>query len=347
MNPWKLVSIILVVALVATVGVSTYHLWEAEEEEVIIATTTSLKDTKLLDEIAVEYKKETGVNLRFIAKGTGESLKMAKTGDVDMVLVHAPESEKKFLEDGSLVMRKIFAYNFFVIVGPTDDPADISGLDAIGALTAIYDSNQESDDKNDAQWASRGDESGTHLKEKELWRKAGYDYTNVSKPENSWYSNESAGMSVTLDHAYEKEAYTLTDLGTFYKWNSSMKAKDYGILVKASKELLNVYSAMIVSPYKHHINLREAVRFLAYLVSDEGQKLIDEYEVDGKKLFYPAVQLLKDGNETSSDDYTVPEGFSASDIRSWIVEYAYFPDDSGLKTECPPQYRLLEYLETE
>jgi tungstate transport system substrate-binding protein len=173
MNPWKLVSIILVVALVATVGVSTYHLWEAEEEEVIIATTTSLKDTKLLDEIAVEYKKETGVNLRFIAKGTGESLKMAKTGDVDMVLVHAPESEKKFLEDGSLVMRKIFAYNFFVIVGPTDDPADISGLDAIGALTAIYDSNQESDDKNDAQWASRGDESGTHLKEKELWRKAG------------------------------------------------------------------------------------------------------------------------------------------------------------------------------
>jgi len=334
MNPWKITAIILALALVATLGVSVCHLMESEEEGVLIATTTSLHNTGLLREIAGDYKEGTRVQLKFFPAGTGKALEMARKGGVDMVLVHSPIQEKGFLENDILMMRKIFAYNFFVIVGPSNGPVDMMDKNATEALMAIHNSGD-----NDPLWVSRGDNSGTHSKEKYLWEKAEYNYTQLYDAcKDKWYVNASSGMQETLNYAYEKNCYTLTDTGTYYSWKSS-GGEGFEILVKASEELLNVYSAMIVNPGKHGINLEGALKFLRYLISDDCQDTIGDYEKNEEKLFYPVAELLEDGQNGSLIG-VAKVGFENEQIYNWITKYAYFKDEAtGKITECPTQNR--------
>lgn len=307
-----LLAIILIVTLIVFQSLTM-------EKRLVIATTTSLYDTGLLDYIEDIYSKKTGVKLYFISVGTGQAILHAERGDADLILAHAPSSEAQFLEKGYGGARKIIAYNFFIIVGPSQDPAKIRNLNITEALRAIVAAGQ----RGEAYWVSRGDNSGTHVKELSLWSQAGINYTEIRTQE--WYIESGTGMGKTLLIANEKNAYTLSDIGTFLKYKASNLIQ-LEPLIEAKKELINVYSVILLNPTKHpHINFNEAKNFLEFLISEEGQKIIEQYKINGHQLFYPAVKVLKEKENPTAQ---------------WIIEYAYI---NG--TECPPQYRLsLDYL---
>jgi len=308
--------VVLVVAAVGSVVGTTYYLRTTRKERLIVSTTTSLYDTGLLDEIEAYFEVKYPIDLNFISAGTGIAIKNAENGDADLILVHAPSQELKFLKSGVGVNRKIVAYNFFAIVGPENDPAKIDGLPPVDALKKIVETGR----KGNALWISRGDNSGTHSKEKALWIKAGFSWENLSQ--ESWFIWPSGGMGKTLLMAEEKSAYTLTDMGTYLKYYKegliSLK-----ILVSQGKQLLNVYSAIAVNPALHsHVNFKGAMTFIKFLVSQEGQQIIEQYGKDthGQSLFHPAVKLLKENTDQETAD--------------WIREIAFFDG-----YECPPNYR--------
>ncbi|MCP8317561.1 MAG: substrate-binding domain-containing protein, partial [archaeon] len=216
---------------------------------------------------------------------------------------------------------KIIAYNFFVIVGPRDDPVGIKDLSPLEALTKIVEAGR----KGEAKWVSRGDNSGTHSKEKSLWTVAGFD-SNILRDEE-WYIEAGTGMGGTLGIANTYSAYTLSDLGTYLAYY------DYGmpkpgkisliVLVDQGQELLNVYSAIAVNPSMHEgLNFDGAITFIKFLISEEGQNAIGEYgqEDYGPSLFFPAVKLLKENMDPT--------------LVSWIKDYAYINGE-----ECPPEYQ--------
>lgn len=289
------------------------------KQHLIVSTTSSLYETGLLDTLKVEFEKQyPSINVSFISQGTGLAIQTAMRGDADMILVHDAERELKFLKDGYGVNRKVIAYNFFVIVGPKEDPANIKGLPPLDALTKI----KESGESNVALWVSRGDDSGTHAKEKRLWKAAGFDVADLRK--SSWYLEAGSTMTPTLKMADEKAAYTLADLGTYLN-NYSNKNISLEIIVEAGKDTLNVYSAIANNPRKSELeksNFDASMKFIKFLVSDDGQTIFDVFGKDkfGKPLFNPYVRLLKSGTD--------------SEMVSWIQELAYFEG-----TECPPEYR--------
>jgi tungstate transport system substrate-binding protein len=300
----------------SVVGV-TYYLKATGKERLIVSTTTSLYDTGLLDKIEAHFEAKYSIDLNFIPVGTGIAIQYAERGDVDLILVHAPEQELKFLRGGGGVNRKIIAYNFFAIVGPENDPAKIDGLSPIDALQKIVETGRN----GNALWISRGDNSGTHSKEKALWTEAGFSWETLSQ-ELSWFIWPSGGMGKTLLIAEEKSAYTLTDIGTYLKYYKegliSLK-----ILVSQSKQLLNVYSAIAVNQTLHQdANFKGAMTFIKFLVSQEGQQIIEQYGEDtyGQSLFYPAVKLLKENVN--------------QEMAQWIRELAFFDG-----SECPLKYR--------
>jgi tungstate transport system substrate-binding protein len=310
--------IALVLAVVGSVAGTTYYLRATGKERLIVSTTTSLYDTGLLDEIEARFEARYPLDLNFISVGTGIAIKHAERGDADLILVHAPSQELKFLTDGIGVNRKIIAYNFFAIVGPETDPAEIMGLPPIKALQKIVESGRN----GSALWVSRGDNSGTHSKEKTLWTNADYDWEALSQ-ESSWYINAGSGMGATLKMADQMSAYTLADMGTYLKYHKegliSLKT-----LVSRGKELLNVYSAIAVNSTLHpDANFRGAMTFIRFLISEEGQQIIEQYGKDtyGQNLFHPAVKLLKENTD--------PE------MASWIREFAFFDG-----YECPPEHRI-------
>jgi len=285
----------------------------------LVSTTTSLYDTKLLDEIEKIFEAQYSIDLQFISVGTGIAIQQAQNGDVDVTLVHSPSLEKTFLEGGYGVCRKIIAYNFFTIVGPQSDPAGIEGSNVTEALKKIaaYGESQSG-------WAfvSRGDGSGTHSKEQSLWKAAGYNYTLISQ--ESWYASASGGMGETLLKAEEFSAYTLSDIGTYLKYQKdgriSMKA-----IITEEYSLLNVYSVIAVNQTRHqHVNFNDAITFIKFLVSDECQQLIEDYGKNdygqSGRLFHGAVQLLEQN--------------PSPQIAQWIKQYAFFEG-----SECPQQYR--------
>lgn len=281
-----------------------------------ISTTTSLYETGLLDEIKKAFEAKYPLTLQFISVGTGIAIQHAKNGDVDLVLVHSPTLEKNFLEEGYGVCRKIIAYNFFAIVGPQDDPAEIRGLNVTAALQRIVDYGRRQTSK---VWVSRGDNSGTHSKEKGLWESAGYNYTILSA--ESWYANVGSGMGQTLFVANEFSAYTLSDIGTYLKYVKEGRIS-LDLLITQEREVLNVYSAIAVNQTQHSdVNFNGAITFIKFLISDEGQQLIENYgkEDYGQSLFYGAVKSLKQG--------TPPQ------IVQWIQDYAFF---NG--SECPQEF---------
>ncbi|MFQ6085097.1 MAG: substrate-binding domain-containing protein, partial [Candidatus Bathyarchaeia archaeon] len=255
-------------------------------------------------------------DLYFISAGTGLAIKYAERGDADMALVHAPSTEFSFLQDGYGVCRKIIAYNFFAIVGPESDPARIEGLDPLRALQRIVESGRS----GDTVWLSRGDLSGTHVKEKGLWKSAGYDWEGLR--EEDWLVETGTGMGKTLLVAEEKSGYTLADLGTYSKYYGEGMI-DLKALVSKGKDLLNVYSAIAVNPKVNpRANFDGAIILIKFLVSEEGQQIIREYGQEfPQPLFYPAVNLVKEVEEDPA-------------LAQWIQEYAYL---NG--SECPPEYR--------
>jgi tungstate transport system substrate-binding protein len=256
----------------------------AQQQDLLIATTTSLYDTGLLDYLAGIFGPEYNANLRITAKGTGQALELGQNGDVDTVMVHDRVREDAFLANGYGIDRRVFAYNYFVIVGPPSDPAGIKNMTPVQAFDTIY---KEAQTNPEVVFVSRGDESGTHAREQLLWKKAGYNYSDV-RTSGSWYVESGTGMGATLQIADEKDAYTLSDIGTFLAYESNLTLVP---LVTQGNDLINIYSAMIVNPAKFpDTNVQLSKEWINWLISPEGQDLIANYGVDkyGQPLFYPA-----------------------------------------------------------
>ncbi|MEW6222091.1 MAG: substrate-binding domain-containing protein [Candidatus Hadarchaeota archaeon] len=308
----KFTALVILVAL-AISALAVSEVVRKGEKKLMIASTTSIYDTGLLDEIADNYRASRSTSLYFLALGTGQSLGHARRGDADAVLVHSPQLENLFLVEGTGGARKIIAYNFFAIVGPPNDPAGIVNMPPLSALQKIAQENRT--------WVSRGDNSGTHTKEKSLWKSADIQLSQIQGM--SWYLESGTGMGQTLLIANERGAYTLADMGTYLKYKTD-NLVNLKILVEQGRELLNVYSVMAVNPENHpNVNFSGAVQFIEFMVSENGQKLIGDFGVTkyGRPLFYPAVQLLQENTD--------------SQLASWIRDDAFFEN-----SECPQRYRL-------
>lgn len=271
----------IVILLIISFSIA-YIYWTHVTEPVIlrVSTTTSLYATGLLDVLADDFKKDhSNVVIQFIAVGSGEALRKASLGDADIVLVHAPSLEKQYLNKNVIGEQKIFAYNYFVILGPKNDPARIKGLDPIKAMHKIY----ESCENGKAKFVSRSDNSGTNIRELMLWNKS-----NLNPKGKPWYIETGSGMSETLMVANEYEAYTISDIGTYLKFKD--KLKELEILVYKGDILANIYSAYLVNLSS---NKDIAQEFLKYLTSSRAQKIIGSYGLKefGQPLFYPATSL--------------------------------------------------------
>ena len=248
-----------------------------------VATTTSLYDTGLWDYLEPFFEEEYGVELAIISAGTGIALEYGMRGDVDIIAVHSRAREEQFVADGYGVERVPFAYNYFLIVGPPDDPAGIQGMGPEEAFQTIY--NAGLNDPDAVLFISRGDDSGTHGKEQAIWASAGYDYEEVTS--GDWYVEAARGMGPTLLMANEMQGYTLTDIGTFLAYQGELELVP---LVEEGAILLNVYSAIAIDPAMHpDTDITMANNLIAFLTSPEGQQLIGEYGVAeyGRPLFFP------------------------------------------------------------
>lgn len=250
-----------------------------------IATTTSLENTGLLAELEQVYESETGVDLQFIAQGTGQSIDSGRRGDVDLVLVHAPALEQQFIDDGYGINPRCIAYNYFIIVGPESDPAGIANMTPVEAFRTLYAAG--TNETAGVAFVSRGDNSGTHNQEKVLWEEAGYDYDTEIIDAGAWYVEAGKGMGDTLILANEQQAYTLSDEGTYLSFADRL---DLVPIVAEGAELLNRYSAIAVNPAMHpDVNAQGATDFINWLISDEAKELIGNFGTEefGKPLFTP------------------------------------------------------------
>ena len=246
----------------------------AADPSLILATTTSTQDSGLLDDLLPRFEKATGLTVKTIAVGSGEALAMGRRGDADVLLVHSKAAEDDFMAEGHGSLRLDVMYNDFVLVGPPSDPAGVRGLTATEALKKIA--------GKGASFASRDDRSGTHARELDLWKKAGF-----SPAGQPWYVATGQGMGETARIASEKKAYTLADRGTFLALRSSL---DLAILVEGSPDLRNSYRVIVVSPEKHpKARAAEARRFAEWLVSPGTQRTIGAFgrERFGQPLFVP------------------------------------------------------------
>jgi tungstate transport system substrate-binding protein len=265
-------------ALLALVSIGlglSADLWAAgpANPTVILATTTSTRDSGLLDVLLPVFEKKTGYVVKTIAVGTGQSLAMGKRGDADIVMTHAPEAEKPLVDEGWLTHRVQFMHNDYVLVGPADDPARIAGVK--GAAAALR---QIAEVK--ATFVSRGDDSGTHKQERALWKVIGLS------PTDTWYLEAGQGMGATLRIASEKQGYTLTDRATYLSLQKTLGSQ---ILLEGDSLLLNKYSVMLVNPAKHSkVNADGAKALHKWLLTDEARTLIQDYGKDrfGQPLFF-------------------------------------------------------------
>jgi tungstate transport system substrate-binding protein len=247
----------------------------AQDKSIVVASTTSTQDSGLFGHILPMFKAKTGIDVKVVAQGTGQALDTARRGDADVVFVHAKPAEEKFVTEGFGVKRHPVMYNDFILVGPKSDPAGIKGTkDIVAALTAIK--------AKGADFISRGDKSGTHQAELNLWKVAGID---IAKDKGPWYKEIGQGMGAALNTASASNAYVLADRGT---WLSFKNRGDLVIAVEGDKRLFNQYGVMLVNPEKHPSVKKDLGRqFIDWLVSAEGQKAIADYKINGEQLFYP------------------------------------------------------------
>ena len=247
----------------------------AQDQSIVVASTTSTQDSGLFDHILPLFEEKTGIDVKVVAQGTGQALDTGRRGDADVVFVHAKAPEEKFIEEGFGVKRFDVMYNDFVLIGPKSDPAAISGSqDIAAALTAI--------ETKEAPFVSRGDKSGTHSAELRLWKAAGVD---IEAAKGAWYKEIGQGMGAALNTASAMNAYVLSDRGT---WLSFKNRGELDVVVEGDKRLFNQYGVMLVNPEKHPSVKAEAGQsFIDWLISPEGQAAIGEYKIDGQQLFFP------------------------------------------------------------
>ena len=276
-RPCLLSSLILVFILFAACSTTV-----PSKPNLILATTTSTQDSGLLDVLVPMFEEQTGYKVKTVAVGTGEALKMGEEGNADVLLVHAPSSELMFMHGGNGKDRFLVMHNDFILVGPANDPAGIKGLDPRAAFEAIYNAG--------ASFVSRGDDSGTHKKEMDFWKKAELD-----PAAQMWYIETGQGMGASLIVASEKEAYTLTDRATYLSNRDHLELE---ILLEGDNALLNIYHVMTVNPEKWpQMNYDGALAFANFLTDPATQDVIAQFGMDkyGQPLFYP------DADKTDAD----------------------------------------------
>ena len=262
--------VVVALALLAAVGCAG-----AQEKFITVASTTSTEQSGLFGYLLPSYERQTGVKVHVVALGTGQALDVARRGDADVVFVHARAAEEKFLAEGHGIRRYPVMYNDFVLIGPTSDPAKIAGgKDITAALRKI--------EASRSPFVSRGDRSGTHMAELDLWKASGVD---IDKAKGPWYRDIGQGMGPALNTAASMNAYILSDRGT---WLAFKNRGALTILVEGDKRLFNQYGVMLVNPQKHSSVKKElGQQFIDWLVSPAGQKTIADYKINGEQLFYP------------------------------------------------------------
>ncbi|WP_334412168.1 extracellular solute-binding protein [Bradyrhizobium sp. AZCC 1721] len=248
----------------------------AQDKSIVVASTTSTQDSGLFGYILPMFKARTGIDVKVVAQGTGQALDTGRRGDADVVFVHAKPAEEKFVSEGFGVRRHPVMYNDFILIGPKSDPAGIKGSkDIVAALSAIK--------AKGADFISRGDKSGTHQAELNLWKIAGID---IAKDKGPWYKEIGQGMGAALNTASASNAYVLADRGT---WLSFKNRGDLVISVEGDKRLFNQYGVMLVNPEKHPSVKKDlGQQFIDWLISSEGQRAIADYKINGEQLFYPS-----------------------------------------------------------
>ena len=277
MKKLKVFFVLLIVILIATL-LCLPSTGCAKDKELILASTTSTQDSGLFDVLLPAFEEATGYKVKVIAVGTGEAIELGEKGEADVILVHSRKAEDQFVEEGCGVNRKDVMHNDFLIVGPKEDPAQISGMTlAADAFKAIADTK--------SLFVSRGDDSGTHKKELSVWEKL------AVTPSEDWYIETGQSMGETLKITDEKEGYTLTDNGTWLAQKENFTLIE---LVKGDEILYNPYGVIAVNPEKHpdlKINYEGAMAFINWIIGQEGQEIIKEFGVEkyGQPLFYPDV----------------------------------------------------------
>jgi tungstate transport system substrate-binding protein len=271
----------LAVAFLALFALNVVQGAEAKKTNIILSTTTSTQDSGLLDVLIPLFEKQTGYSVKTVSVGTGQALALAAKGDADVALVHAPSLERQYVAEGKLLNRRLVMYNDFVIIGPKDDPAKIkSTKTALAALKLI--------EQSKSSFVSRGDNSGTHNLEKSLWKEAGIE------PKGGWYIESGQGMGATLAIANERNAYTITDRGTYLALG---KRVALAVLVQGDRALLNIYSVMEVNPANGpRINVAGGKAFADFLVSPQAQAAIGSFGAEkfGQPLFVPVAGKRED-----------------------------------------------------
>ncbi len=248
---------------------------QAQERYIVVASTTSTEQSGLFGSVLPIFEKETGIKVRVVALGTGQALDLARRGDADVVFVHAKAAEEKFLAEGHGVKRYPVMYNDFVLIGPKGDPAKVAGgKDIVAALKKIQ--------AAQAPFVSRGDKSGTHMAELDLWKASGIE---LDKAKGPWYRDTGQGMGPALNTAASMNAYVLADRGT---WLAFKNRGDLAVLVEGDKRLYNQYGVILVNQNRHPSVKKDLGQaFVDWLVSPAGQKAIADYKINGEQLFFP------------------------------------------------------------
>jgi tungstate transport system substrate-binding protein len=301
--------------LAASIVFYTTNLASTTRPRLVIATTTSTVDSGLLDYLKPYFDKRFNADMTWLYLGTGQAIAVASRGDADILLVHDREKEDAFLASGNGIHRVTVMYNDFVIIGPMNDPADVRGA---GSAVEAFKRVAEAGEAGKAYFVSRGDNSGTHALEMKIWSAAGIDPRG-----RGWYIEAGQGMSPTLRISSEKQAYTLSDRGTWVKLKSALgEALRLQILFEGDKMLLNPYGLILLNPQKYpQVNSELAEKFFLFMVSEEGQRLIESYKVAGEQVFFPAFGRAGDIGLPSEEE----------EVRYWIERLS----ESGLK---PPPW---------
>jgi len=254
---------------------------------ITIASTTSTENSGLLDWLLPVFEKDSGVRARVVAVGTGQAIRLARNGDADVLLVHHRASEEALVADGVGVERIPVMHNDFILVGPATDPASVKGLDAIVEALQHISSGEQT-------FASRGDSSGTHKKELELWQGAGL---NPESMDNAWYRETGSGMGATLNVASGLDAYALSDRAT---WMNFGNKGELQIVLEGDARLHNPYSVILINPERHpHVNAAGGQAFVDWIVSEKGQRLIRDFRIGGRQVFFPDALPVATAGTTS------------------------------------------------
>jgi len=294
--------IILLVGVVFIAGCTTTQ--PSQNTTLVIATTTSLYDTGLLNYLQPKFESKYNVKLAITSQGTGKAIELAKNGDADVLLVHSPSQELTFMQGGYGLNRRSFASNSFIIVGPPADPAGIVNMTPENAFTTIF--IKGTNKTANIYFVSRGDGSGTHTAEQNIWKKVGFNYTKDVEKSGLWYIEAGKGMGETLQMASDKGAYTLSDEGTYLAYKSNLTLVP---LITKGSSLLNIYSVMAVYNAKQPVEkIQMANNFINFLISTQTQADIGTYGVDkyGKSLFIPMTVTVPTAATGYVGDYSTP-----------------------------------------